>query len=775
MKQILLLCLSWLLLLQFATAQVIFFEDFQQGIPASFTLINNDNKTPASQVSVVNNAWVAYEWNTQTHDTAAISTSWYSPAAQADDWMITSPILLSAKATLSWKAVALDPDFRDGYEVRISTSGKNIGDFTTVLFSTNAEQTILTNHSADLQAYTGQTVYLAFRNNSYNKNLLLVDDIKIELKPPFDAAILSSVSPSRYTIIPRSQRNAFQPSAVVYNNGANNLTNVKLFCAVRRNSVLQKIDSGTVSFLGSGLVSTFNFPLFTPIDTGLFELNYFTQIQQTDGDKTNDTLKHFLLVNDTVYARDNGSINGNMSIGANYGEFGSFYEIFHPAKANSATVYLTKPSVGATVKFKLYVFGNSPQGIVDSTFSYTTTLSDSLNGKLLTLNFIAKTKMQIGKYLLAIVEQNGAKLNVGICDAIQTNSANWFKFSGNPFYRWASGNEYDSLLATQAFTRVLAMRLNIENACTVQPNFGIVNRPTCTNDGALTSNYSSENPSPYKFIWSTNDSTKTISNLLPGVYSITVTDNFKCQFSHSDTIKSVPIKVAMSVKDVGCKGGNNGAATANSSGGNGNYTYSWNTSPSQSSKTATGLAQGIYTVTVSDGSCSTTALAPVEQPSTLMKVDVVAKVNPSSPQAQDGIITVNASNGTPPYQYVWSDSIVQPQLSGIGAGNYCVTVTDARDCQIEKCDTIGFGVGINEVLINNFNIYPNPANDFVTIENNTQPPFYFLLWNNAGKLVSKIRVERNTVLDIREFAAGIYIAEIKTSTATERKKIIIAH
>lgn len=775
MKQIVLLCLSCLYLSRLATAQVIFFEDFQQGIPSSFTLINNDNKTPAPQVSFVNNAWIAYEWNTQTHDTAAISTSWYSPTAQADDWMITSPILLPAKATLSWKAVALDPDFRDGYEVRISTSGKNIGDFTTVLFSTNAEQTILTNHTADLQAYTGQTVYLAFRNNSYSKNLLLIDDIKIELKPPFDAAVLSSTAPSRYTIIPRSQRNAFQPSAVVYNNGANNLINVKLFCAISRNNILQKIDSNSVSFLGSGLVSSFNFPLFTPIDTGTFEVTYFTQIQQNDGDKNNDTLKHTLLVKDTVYARDNGIINGNLSIGANYGEFGSFYEIFHPAKATSASVYLTKPTVGATVKFKLYVFGNSPQGLVDSTISYTTTLSDSINGKLLTLNFIAQTKMQIGKYLLTVVEQFGSKLTVGVCDALQTNSVNWYKFTGNPFYRWASGNEYDSLLATQAYSRVLAMRLNIENACTVQPDFGIINRPTCTNDGALTSNYSSENPAPYKFIWNTSDTTKYIKNLLPGIYSLTVTDNFKCSFVHSDTIKSVPIKVTMSVKDVGCKGGNNGTATANSFGGNGNYTYSWNTVPPQSSKTATGLAQGIYTVTVSDGSCSTTALAPVEQPNTLMKVDVVAKVNPSSPQAQDGIITVNASNGNPPYQYVWSDSIVQPQLSGIGAGTYCVTVTDARDCSIEKCDTIGFGVGINNPKTYSLNIFPNPASDKISIETAIQQPLYFLLWNNTGKLVSKILLEGNTSFDVNELAAGIYIAEIKSETYSERKKLIVTH
>ncbi len=775
MKQSLLFCFSLLLAFHCAQTQVIFFENFQQGIPATFTLVNGDNKTPASQVSFVNNAWVAREWHSVLQDTAAVSTSWYTVPAQADDWLITPAIPLTAKSTLSWKAFAIDPDFRDGYEVRISTSGNSVGDFTTVLFSTTAEQTSIVTRTADLQAYTGQTVYIAFRNNSYNRNLLWIDDIQVALKPPFDAGILSSDLPSRYTVIPRAQRTAFLPSAVVINDGANALSNVKVFCAVHQNGVLKKLDSNEVAILGSGLVSTFNFSAFTPIDTGLFELSYFTKIAPPDGNPANDTARHFLWVTDTIYARDNGAVSSSVSIGAAAGEFGQWFGIAHPAKVSSATVYLNKPSVGAQVKFKLYVFGNSPQGLVDSTFSYTTTLSDSLNGKLLTLDFISKIKMQVGKYFLAIVEEGGKNLNVGACDALQTSQVNWFRFGGNPFGRWASGNEYDSLLATQAYTKVLAMRLNVQSACAVLPNFGMAVVPTCTNTGSLTSNYTSENPAPYLYEWSTGSHSASIGSLVPGVYTLTVTDNFVCTFTQTDTIKVVPIHIVMSVKDVGCKGGSNGTATANSFGGNGNYTYTWNTAPTQTSKTATGLKQGTYSVTVTDGSCVSSALAPVLEPPTLMQVDVVAKVNPSSALAQDGVITVNATNGQPPYEYVWNDSLVQPQLSGIGAGRYCVTVTDGRDCVIEKCDTIGFGVAINEAALQQFQVFPIPADGILSVETDGGIIWDVVLYDNAGNAVLQSTLEQRAIFNVSGLASGVYVLELRNATSLLRRKVSIIH
>lgn len=768
--------ISFLFLFSFkiTKAQTIFFEDFQQGIPASFTLINGDNKTPHSQVAFVNDAWVAHEWDVLTHDTAAVSTSWYDVPAQADDWLITPAIQLTGKSTLSWKAFATDPDYRDGYEVRISTSGNDVSDFTTVLFSTAAEQSFPNVRYVSLQPYTGQTVYIAFRNNSFNQNLLAIDDIKVELKPPFDAGILSSKQATSYTIIPRSQGTDFQPQAVVINDGDNDLNDVQVFCTIHKNGALQSIDSNAVSFLGSGLVSSFNFLSYTPNDTGLYELNYFTKIQQVDGNALNDSMKYSLLVNDTVYARDNGIATSSISMGVPAAEIGHWFEIFHPAKVSSASVYLHKPEVGAKLQFRLYSFGSAPQVVVDTTLSYTTTLNDSLNGKLLTLDFINRVKMQTGKYLLVAAAQNSKDINIGTCDALQSKQVNWIRFTGNPFGHWATGDAYDSLLATQAYTKVLAMRLNIESACVVQPDFEMNIKPTCTNTGVISLiNYTSENPAPYAYQWSNNTGGTSISNLIPGVYTLSVTDGFNCVFTHTDTIKNDPIRILMSVEDVTCWGAKNGKITANATGGNGNYSYMWNTDSVQTSQTAGALKTGVYEVTVTDGSCVTTARAVVEEPANLMRVTVAAKANPSSEFAQDGSIIVTATQGQPPYQYVWNDSVTQPQISNIGAGTYCVTVTDNSGCVVELCDSIGFGLAVHEIAMDDFKIFPIPAYEHLSVETMNTSTFEIRLWSQTGALIFKEQFERSINVSTSQFAAGSYVLEIKNSEESTRKRVVI--
>ncbi len=88
-------------------AQTIFHEDFQAGIPSSFILINNDGKTPAANVSFVNQAWVAYTDFNNPADTSAVSTSWYNPAGASDDWMILPKQTLTTGNFLIWRGCKL--------------------------------------------------------------------------------------------------------------------------------------------------------------------------------------------------------------------------------------------------------------------------------------------------------------------------------------------------------------------------------------------------------------------------------------------------------------------------------------------------------------------------------------------------------------------------------------------------------------------------------------------------------------------------------------------
>jgi hypothetical protein len=178
MKNFFTLC--FLLLAAFTLrAQVIFQQDFENGI-APMTLVDNDGKTPAANVAAYAAAWTVATPSFGNGTKVAISNSWYNPPGQADDWMITPALTITEPTTiLSWEAKAQDASFPDGYQVRISKTGTNLADFTDVAFSIPAEMTTWQERGISLGAYAGETIHIAFRNNSNDMFLLLVDNILV--------------------------------------------------------------------------------------------------------------------------------------------------------------------------------------------------------------------------------------------------------------------------------------------------------------------------------------------------------------------------------------------------------------------------------------------------------------------------------------------------------------------------------------------------------------------------------------------------------------------
>lgn len=171
-----------------ASAQITIFEETfgvvsggtSDPLPAGWTAINVDGLTPAAAVSYVTDAWIVRDdFIYDATDAVAFSTSWYTPSGQADDWAITPAIVLTANNALSWEAVAPDPTYPDGYEVRLSTTTPDVAGMTTILETIPAEADVWTPRSTDLSAFAGQTVYIGFRNNSNDQFLLMLDDVTV--------------------------------------------------------------------------------------------------------------------------------------------------------------------------------------------------------------------------------------------------------------------------------------------------------------------------------------------------------------------------------------------------------------------------------------------------------------------------------------------------------------------------------------------------------------------------------------------------------------------
>ncbi|MEW6469164.1 MAG: PKD domain-containing protein [Bacteroidota bacterium] len=125
--------------------------------------------------------------------------------------------------------------------------------------------------------------------------------------------------------------------------------------------------------------------------------------------------------------------------------------------------------------------------------------------------------------------------------------------------------------------------------------------------------------------------------------------------------------------------GNTGTATATPT-GTGPFTYLW--SPGgQTTQTATGLAGGTYTVTITDpNGCTGTATVLVNNPSN-MTTSVASQGNILCFGANNGSAVINVTGGTGPFNYSWSPSGgTTTNASGLAAGTYTFTVTDANGC-----------------------------------------------------------------------------------------------
>lgn len=170
-------------------AQIKYSQDFENGFN-DMVLIDVDKKAPNANVSAYTDAW-----NIRTLDGNkwAISNSWYEPVGKADDWMITPEITdITANTVLAWKAISLDAQFKDSYEVKISVTGAATTDFTKTLFTKAGENGEVTDRSVSLKDYAGKTIRLAFRNISNDKFLLAIDDILVFDAQNRDAAMTTS-------------------------------------------------------------------------------------------------------------------------------------------------------------------------------------------------------------------------------------------------------------------------------------------------------------------------------------------------------------------------------------------------------------------------------------------------------------------------------------------------------------------------------------------------------------------------------------------------------
>ncbi|MES2873842.1 MAG: hypothetical protein V4708_08980, partial [Bacteroidota bacterium] len=185
---------------------------------------------------------------------------------------------------------------------------------------------------------------------------------------------------------------------------------------------------------------------------------------------------------------------------------------------------------------------------------------------------------------------------------------------------------------------------------------------------------------PYTYAWTGGVTTEDLTGLAAGTYNVTVTDANNCTATTSVIISApaASLALASSKTDILCFGASTGAINLSVTGGTAPYTYAW--TGGITTEDLTGLAAGTYNVTVTDANnCTATASVIIIQPAAALAL-ATSKTDITCFGASSGAINLSVTGGTAPYSYAWTGGITTEDLTGLAAGTYNVTVTDANNC-----------------------------------------------------------------------------------------------
>ncbi|MGC4057991.1 MAG: gliding motility-associated C-terminal domain-containing protein [Chitinophagaceae bacterium] len=304
--------------------------------------------------------------------------------------------------------------------------------------------------------------------------------------------------------------------------------------------------------------------------------------------------------------------------------------------------------------------------------------------------------------------------------------------------------------------------------------------------GAVSVNVSG-GATPYTYNWSPGGaSTKDLSGVVPGVYNLTVTDALGCtaNLSAAVTIDSpAALKVVLdSTKASGCSSSATGAVYITASAGTAPYTYDWRKSGVFVSAAAdlVNVVAGSYTVTVTDASgCSATLNASVGVlPGTINVVQDSVK-RPTCTLSGDGAVYTSVSGGLAPYTYSWSSGQTTDDITGVNAGTYVITATDANGCPGQLIVTLNYDTAktvkvVTDSLRGAACAAGTGAAIYVTASGGTAP--YAYAWSTGSSMEDLMNVPvgayRLTVTDARGCKVNL---DVNTAVDTARSLRLIVN
>ncbi len=341
-----------------------------------------------------------------------------------------------------------------------------------------------------------------------------------------------------------------------------------------------------------------------------------------------------------------------------------------------------------------------------------------------------------------VLTSTATQTNV-VCNGGNNGTATVAAAGGSPPYTYLWSNGGTTSQISNLTSQIYSVTITDANGCTTTNTFSITQPPlftataTQTNvscnggaDGTASALVSGGGNPPFTYSWNPGGQTsQTATGLSAGTYSVIITDASGCTVNTTVSItQPTPISVITSSVSENCNQGN-GSATVSPSGGTPNYTYLWGNG--QSTQIATGLSAGTYSVIITDANGCTSVQAVTVGNISPGTASITSSVNVSCNAGSNGSASAGITGGNAPFTYSWTGGQSTQTATGLSAGTYTITVTDADGCTSSATVNITQPTAIAVPPPSSVPENCNQGNGSATASPSGGTPNYTYLWGNG--------------------------------------------